>query len=75
MPPRIACLPAELRRLGPDELAFRLARRRLMRRAYAGDEEVLADLRDHEAHPVTNLMLKGRWLIKDGVLVGARPRG
>lgn len=47
-------------------------RRELRKKALTGDEDALAQFRNGER--VRTLMLDGKLLINDGILVGARPR-
>jgi len=58
--------------VSPDDLKEWAYRAKLFERARRGDEEALADLRDGHLKLQT-LMLGGKWLIREGVLVGAKP--
>ena len=58
--------------VSPDDLKEWAYRAKLFERAKRGDEGALADLRDGHLKLQT-LMLGGKWLIREGVLVGAKP--
>lgn len=58
--------------ISPDDLKEWARRAKLFERAKAGDEEALAELRDGPLKLQT-LMLNGKMLIHEGVLVGAKP--
>ena len=66
------CKSGPLSWVSPDDLNEWARRKRLFERAKRGDEGALADLRDGHLKLQT-LMLGGKWLIREGVLVGAKP--
>jgi len=66
------CQSGPLSWVSPDDLKEWAYRAKLFERAKRGDEGALADLRDGHLKLQT-LMLGGKWLIRDGVLVGAKP--
>ena len=58
--------------VSPDDLAEWAYRAKLFEQAKEGKEDALAELRDGHLRLQT-LMLDGKILIKEGVLVGAKP--
>ncbi len=58
--------------VAPSDIAEWVNRKTVLDRARRGEAEALADLRDG-ALKLSSLMLDGKWLIKEGVLIGAKP--
>ena len=65
------CQSGPLSWVSPDDLKEWAYRAKLLERARDGQEDALAALRD--GLNLRTLMLGGKWLIRDGVLVGAKP--